>query len=289
MYTIESDVLKVTVRSKGAELDSIYNKQAQLDYLWSGDAAFWGKKSPVLFPIVGTLKGDAYFFKGKEYTLTRHGFAREMEFRVSGQEANAVTFTLESNESTLQKFPFAFRFDITYSVTGSRLAVAYHVVNTGGEDMFFSVGAHPAFRVPLAAGSSYEDYTLVFNKVEQAPRWPISKDGLIKTTPLPLLTNTDRLPLRKELFVKDALVFKQLASDSITLQSPVTAHGWSVSFPGFPYMGIWAAKNADFICIEPWCGIADGVDADQELIHKTGINRLKPGVSFTRAWALEVW
>jgi galactose mutarotase-like enzyme len=167
--------------------------------------------------------------------------------------------------------------------------VTYHIVNIGDEEMYFSVGAHPAFKVPLAAGASYEDYSLIFNKVEDAPRWPISKDGLIEEKPLPFLEHTDALPLRKELFFKDALVFKQLQSDKIILQSKADPHGWSVSFPGFPYMGIWAAKNADFVCIEPWCGIADGVNSDQQITKKMGINMLPATGSFTRAWTLEVW
>jgi len=289
MYTIENELLKVTMRTKGAELDSIYHKKEQLEYLWSGDAAFWGKKSPVLFPIVGTLKNDAYFFKGKEYKLGRHGFARDMEFTVSRQETDSITLTLKSNEDTLQKFPFAFRFDIIYSIKDNYLVVAYHIVNMGDEEMYFSVGAHPAFKVPLTAGISYEDYSLVFNNVEDAPRWPISKDGLIEETPMLLLEHTDTLPLRKELFFKDALVFKHLQSDKITLQSSTSPHGWSVSFPGFPYMGIWAAKNADFVCIEPWCGIADGVGSDQQLEHKEGIIRLDAKGVFACRWTLQTW
>src|SRR5882724_13103859 len=166
MYTIENELLKVVIRSKGAELDSIYNKTQQLEYLWNGDPAFWGKKSPVLFPIVGTLKNDTYFFNDKEYHLSRHGFAREMEFTVSRKETGSVTFTLLSSEETLLKFPFRFRFDISYTIHHDQLAVAYTVTNTGQGDMFFSVGAHPAFRVPLAAGTAYEDYTLVFSETE---------------------------------------------------------------------------------------------------------------------------
>jgi galactose mutarotase-like enzyme len=289
MYTIESTLLKVTVRTKGAELDSIFNKAQQLEYLWSGDPAFWGKKSPILFPIVGTLKKDSYIFNDKEYHLSRHGFARDMEFAVTRQQADSITLTLESYAETLLKFPFSFRFDISYSVHENRMEVAYRVTNTGHSNMYFSVGAHPAFKVPLAAGTAYEDYSLVFNQPEQAPRWPISKDGLIEATPQALLDGSGRLPLRKELFQKDALVFKHLRSDKITLQSAATAHGWSVSFPGFPFMGIWAAKDADFVCIEPWCGIADGVNSDQRLEHKEGIVPLQPAGGFARQWTLEVW
>ncbi len=290
MYSIENESLKVVVRSRGAELDSIYNKTQQLEYLWSGDPAFWGKKSPVLFPIVGTLKNDTYFFNDKEYHLGRHGFAREMEFTVSHQDATVIMFTLLSDKETLLKFPFPFRFDITYSLNANQLSVAYTVTNTGQGAMYFSVGAHPAFKVPLATDTEYEDYNLVFSQPENAGRWPISKDGLIDTPPIPLLKdNATRLPLRKELFFEDALVFKQLKSDTITLQSAKTPHGWSLSFPGFPYMGIWAAKRADFVCIEPWCGIADSVTTDQQLEHKEGIRQLQPQQAFARQWRLAVW
>jgi galactose mutarotase-like enzyme len=289
MYTIENELLKVTIRSTGAELSSIYNKAQQLEYLWSGDPAFWAKQSPVLFPIVGTLKSDTYFFNDKAYHLGRHGFARDMEFMVTTKAADSVTFTLQSNADTLAKFPFAFRFDITYTIAQSQLLVNYTVANSGAGSLYFSVGAHPAFKLPLVDNTAYEDYSLVFNHTENTGRWPISPEGLIDAAPEPFLDHTDRLPLRKELFYKDALVFKQLKSDTITLSSPKTTHGWSVSFPGFPYMGIWAAKNADFVCIEPWCGIADSVSTDQQLIHKEGIVTLKKGQTYVRQWTLELW
>jgi galactose mutarotase-like enzyme len=179
MYTIENETLKVVVRTKGAELDSIYHKTKQLEYLWSGDPAFWGKKSPVLFPIVGALKQETFYYQGKKFHLSRHGFAREMEFTLTRQSAGTLEFTLQSNEATLAQFPFPFRFDITYTLIKNQLEVMYTVTNTGNEDMYFSVGAHPAFKIPLVAGTGYEDYSLLFNYKENARRWPISKDGLI--------------------------------------------------------------------------------------------------------------
>jgi galactose mutarotase-like enzyme len=150
MYYIENDQIKVGIQTKGAELDSVYNKVEQVEYMWSGDPEVWGKKSPILFPIIGTLKDDTYYFDGKAYQLPRHGFAREMEFAVTRQTSNAIVFTLESNETTLSKFPFPFRFDIVYTVNANQLSVSYQVANTGNNTMYFSVGGHPAFKVPLA-------------------------------------------------------------------------------------------------------------------------------------------
>ena len=289
MYYIENDQIKVAIQSKGAELDSVYNKIEQVEYMWSGDPEVWGKKSPILFPIIGTLKDDTYYFDGKPYQLPRHGFAREMEFTVTRQTSNAIVFTLESNEATLSKFPFPFRFDITYTVTENQLSVSYRVTNTGNNAMYFSVGGHPAFKVPLAAGLHYHDYYFEFNTVENTGRWPISKEGLIEKFPLPLLIYTNHLPLTKELFHKDALVLKHLSSTQVQLKSHKNKHGLLFDFNGFPYLGIWAAKDADFVCIEPWCGNADSVDTDQQLEHKDGIEPLPAGEKFERTWTITVF
>lgn len=289
MAIIENEYLKVSVNTKGAELDSIFNKQTKLEYLWSGDAAFWGKKSPVLFPIIGTVKNDTYLFDEKEYHLSRHGFAREMEFSITAHTDDMITFTLESNGDTLLKFPFPFQFNIVYSIAGNELRVNYQVVNTGKKEMFFSVGGHPAFKVPLTGDTLYSDYKLVFNERENAPRWPISKDGLIEANPVDFMTDTDELRLVKELFYKDAIVFKSLRSTSVKLVSDKSEHGFTFDFTGFPFLGIWAAKNADFVCIEPWCGIADSVTTDQHIETKEGIVSLSPANTFNRTWTVKLW
>ena len=289
MTLIENDILKVSIKTKGAELDSIYNKETNLEYMWSGDPAFWGKKSPVLFPVVGTLKNDIYYYNHKEYSLSRHGFAREMDFMVTAQTSSSAQFTLQSNEITFSKYPFSFRFDVIYSLKADKLVVNYKITNTGNDRLYFSVGGHPAFKVPLVNDTVYNDYYLEFNKPETTGRWPISKDGLIESSPAPLLNNKNRLSLSKELFYNDALVFKNLVSDKISLRSEKITNGLEFDFAGFPYLGIWAAKNADFVCIEPWCGIADSVTSDQQIVDKEGINKLAVKEIFERSWSVRTF
>jgi galactose mutarotase-like enzyme len=153
--------------------------------------------------------------------------------------------------------------------------------------MYFSVGGHPAFKVPLEEDRAYTDYYLEFENPEDAGRWPISKDGLIEAVPVPILKGR-KIPLDKKLFQQDALVFKKLASQSISLKSDHTPHGIEFSYKGFPYLGIWAAKNADFVCIEPWCGIADSVNTSQQLREKEGINSLEPEQYFIRSWSVKL-
>jgi galactose mutarotase-like enzyme len=212
-----------------------------------------------------------------------------MDFTVAEQRQDAITFLLENNESTIAKYPFVFRFAITYTVAANQLKVTYTITNTGNKELFFSVGGHPAFKIPLAENTVYSDYYLEFSEAENTGRWPISKEGLIEKKPEALFTNSGKLPLTKELFYKDALVFKQLNSAKVSLLSDKTSHGLEFDYKGFPYLGIWAAKNADFVCIEPWCGIADSVDSDQQLVNKEGINKLESAGSFERSWTIKLF
>ena len=289
LFSIENEHIRAIFSARGAELQGLFSKDFQLEYLWNGDPAVWGKHSPVLFPIVGTLKNNSYFFEGKTYQLGRHGFARDLEFTVEEQHFEGIRFLLTSNAETLPHYPFSFAFRIGYHLHGQTLETIYTVSNTGPGDMYFSVGGHPAFRLPLVDGTRYEDYYLEFNEEETLPRWPISPDGLIEKKPVPLIKQTDVLPLSKELFWKDALVMKFPTSSVISLRSDKTDHGLDFHIDGFPYLGIWAAKNADFVCIEPWCGIADAVDSDQQLTHKEGVLKLAPGERFERTWKVDVF
>jgi galactose mutarotase-like enzyme len=286
MFFLENQQLKVSLHPKGAELQGLWNKKHQLEYMWGGDPAVWGKHSPLLFPIVGTLKGNTYHYQDKSYSLPRHGFARDREFDVESHTADAITFLLRSDDATRANYPFDFELRVIYRILAEGLSVTYEVSNPAKETFYFSVGGHPAFKVPLAPDTAYNDYYLAFDNKETAPRWPISADGLIENQSQALLQGTDILPLTKDLFAKDALVFKHLASSGMTLRSAKTERGLRMDFPGFPFLGIWAAPKADFVCIEPWCGIADSVDSDQQYVNKEGINRLEAGGIFERTWTL---
>jgi len=289
MFTIANEILTVDLNPQGGEILRIYNKQTRLDYLWNGDPAYWPKTSPVLFPIIGGLKDTTYWHKGQSYQMGRHGFGRESVYEVTEQTASNITFTLVANAETLKVYPFQFRFSVKHELNDTKLSITYIVENTGNENLLFSVGAHPAFKVPLVEGTAFSDYYLLFNETENAGKWPLSKDGLIEKESIPFLRNTNKLPLTKELFYKDALVFKKLASNSISIVSNQTKHGLKTVFDGFPYMGIWNFKDADFVCIEPWCGIADNVDTTQQLSDKEGINSLAIGKTFMRTWSVEVF
>ena len=286
MITIKNDRLIVSINEKGAELQSIQCNG--VEYLWQADAKFWAKHSPVLFPIVGELKGGFYNFNNKDYRLPRHGFARDKTFTAKQTSADSVIFTFISNADTLLMYPFEFVFQLGYSIKEDQLFCTYHVQNTNDTTMYFSVGGHPAFNVPLNSELSYEDYFLEFNADDVLNRY-VLQDGLIsdKTDPLPL--NNKTLALTRDLFYKDAIVLKHISSDKIILRSNKDPHGVEFNFNHFPYFGIWAAKDAPFVCLEPWCGIADNIHHNNELITKEGINELMPDGKWGRMWNIRMF
>ena len=290
MYVLENDILTIGINPKGAELNSIFHKHHQLEYLWQANPAIKEKKSPVLFPIVGGLKGNTYVYNQQSYQLSRHGFARDHVFEVADQQPGFIRFSLKPTREILEKnYPFVFKFSIGYQLSGDRLTVSYEVANAMTEEMYFSVGGHPAFNVPLIGGTTYEDYYLQLNEVEDLHIWPLTSDGLIEDEPEPMFGLTDTIALTKPMFYNDALVFKHLKSTRIALRSAKTDHGLEMDFTGFPFFGIWATKDADFVCLEPWCGIADAASTDQQLIHKEGIIKLAPQQVWKKHWQVTFW
>jgi galactose mutarotase-like enzyme len=283
---ISNQILQIEIASKGAELQSIINNKTGLEYLWDADPAFWSKKSPVLFPIVGGLKNNTYNYNNKSYQLSRHGFARDSFFELTAQTENSVTYTLNSSEATLKNYPFYFSFAVTYTIEENKLICTYTVKNTDDKTMFFSCGAHPAFKVPLTGNTDFTDWYLQFAVNENAGIWPLSAEGLILKEAIPCLNNTNQLALSKPLFYKDALVFKNLQSTTIGIISSKSKHGLTMQFDGFPFYGIWSTQDADFVCLEPWYGIADSVDSSGELQDKEGIQNLIPQAVWERSWSV---
>lgn len=286
MIQLQNDSLSVTISEKGAELQSI---QANgIEYLWQADAAFWGKHSPVLFPVVGELKDGKYMFDNKEYKLPRHGFARDKIFTAEQASSTKAVFSLTNDEASLAVYPFPFIFNIEYSIEAAQLNCTYQVKNTGSGDMYFSVGGHPAFNVPLIKSLQYTDYFLQFNNDEVLSRY-LLHEGLTSGHTEEIILKDKTLPLQPSLFYADAIVLKHIKSNRIKLFSNKDEHGLELKFEGFPYFGIWAAKDAPFICLEPWCGIADSIHHDHQLTTKEGINKLPAAKTWQRTWSVEVY
>ena len=278
--TLINDFLSITVNFKGAELQSI--KRDKNEYIWNGDVEFWGKHSPVLFPIVGTLKNNSYFLENEAYQLSRHGFARDLEFELLESEYNSLLFSLKANDVTLTNFPFEFELKVKYTLLGKKLIVQYEVINNSDKKMPFSIGAHPAFSLP----SGFENYSLEFSDIEN-PEYYLLKNGLISDQTETLNINDQILSLTFKTFDNDALVFKTLKSKTITILENSKPY-IKVDFKNFPNLGIWTVQNANFICIEPWFGYSDTINSNGEILEKEGIIILEKNESFKTEFSIEI-
>jgi len=280
--TLSNSILSISINSKGAELISIQNNQTKREYIWEGNPEYWGKHSPILFPIVGTLKNNAYRFNGQNYTLPRHGFARDYEFKVISQESDKVIFSLQENAATLAAYPFDFELQVGYTLIKNELVVRYLIRNNNQMTMPFSIGGHPAF----ALKNAFTDYSLRFEKEENLTSYSLDNDLISdKTAIVPLQQNL--LPLSYALFKKDALVFKNMASKQIQLMEnnvPIL----NFKYRDFPHFGLWTKVGAPFICLEPWLGYADTIAANGNLMEKEGITLLEANSEKEISFSIEI-
>lgn len=290
MIKLENDTLTVTILTKGAELTSIKRKDNKIEYLWQADPKYWGRHAPVLFPFVGRLKEDRYEVAGKTYPMGQHGFARDCEFEIMHQTDSTVTLKLSDSPSTKERYPYAFHLLITYTLTGNTVTTAYHVENPASDEpLYFSIGAHPGFNIPLTTDTKFEDYYFSFSPRKTRTTIPLS--GAYLNTPCKTLaqTNTD-IALTRSLFDNDAMIYETKGENIFTIKSEKTEHSVAVRFVDFPYVGIWSPPQTDapFVCIEPWFGIADDMNATGKIEEKLGIQTLAPQKSFEAAFEITV-
>ena len=280
--TISNSVAKASINHAGAELFSLKNSQNK-EFIWEGNPVFWGKHSPVLFPIVGTLKNNIYTIDENEYQLPRHGFARDMDFQLIEKTENSATFSLQSNKETLLKYPFEFELQLIYTLENTTLTIAYKVINKGNSKMPFSIGAHPAIALPNA----FESYALEFEKDEN-PEFFLLENDLISDKTKILETNNRQVQLDYELFKNDALIFKTLESNSLTILENSKPYV-QVAFEDFPSLGLWTKDKAPFVCIEPWLGYSDTHENSGDLFEKEGIIILDKNQTFDSKFTITIF
>lgn len=280
--TISNSKLAATINHKGAELISLQRIDSKKEYIWEGNPAFWGKHSPILFPIVGTLKENTFTYKNKSYQLSRHGFARDMVFDLINQTENSLIFSLKSNELTKGNYPFDFELQIKYTLKDSELYITYKVINKDSETMYYSIGGHPAFALP----NKFENYCLQFEYGESLISYKLEND-LLSDKRITISLNQNQLPLTYSLFENDALIFKELHSKQIQLLEnnlPIL----NFRFKDFPNFGIWTKQNAPFICLEPWAGYSDIINATGNISEKEGIQNLESKTSKEHSFSIEI-
>lgn len=281
--TISRGNLTASVSSMGAELQSLALDGRE--YLWQADSAFWNKRAPVLFPMVGSLRNKQAMSEAGMCTMERHGVARINEHRLVevSEDGTAVTYELTETPETLEAFPYRFKLNMTYALTyDTTLTQTFKVTNTGDVDLPFSVGGHPAFNVPVpgAYGEAFEDCEIRFAEAWSCASPHMAEGGLASyDDPIYFVNNADTLTLDHETFNQyDTIVLDHVPGNTVTLVGTKSGHGVRVDFPGFDYLGIWsAAGGAPFVAIEPWMGHATLTSEDDVFEHKRGITILAPG------------
>ena len=285
---LHNDKLTILVDDFGAELISIVNNATKQEYLWHGDSTYWGRRSPVLFPIVGSLRNKEYTYNGATYSMNQHGFARDMEFVLMKQSPVQLTFQLESNEETYAKYPFHFTLQITYTLETSTLRVEWNVINTDTKTMYFSIGGHPAFLCPLHSSDQQTDHSLKFD-CNELKITKINSSGLAMSDQHTVTLKDGVLPISEHLFDDDALVIEGNQAHHVSLLKPDQTPYLSVRFDA-PLFGLWspAKKHAPFVCIEPWYGRCDSSDFTGELKDREWGNTLLVGENFNVSYTIKV-
>ncbi|RFZ85982.1 aldose 1-epimerase family protein [Mucilaginibacter terrenus] len=288
MTVIENEFLSVAIDTKGAQLSSLKNKETGVEHMWQADANVWAYHAPNLFPIVGQLINDELLVDGEKYSMKRHGFARQSDFILLESDGVSAAFSLPNCEKTLQVYPYKFDFQVLYTLIENSLRVTYKLINRDKKTIYFSVGGHPAFNVPFGPGESYEDYYVEFETQETLSTHLLSAEGLFNGETRPVEITNKKLPLTRDMFQADALVFKDMQSRLLTIKSEKHDRTLSVEFPHFNYVGLWAKPGADFLCIEPWLGCADSVGEAKDISQKEAIQKVAVGHVFEASYFISI-
>ena len=279
LYSLENDKLCVQVRSYGAELRSIKERADETEYLWEGNPQWWKYSSPVLFPIVGKLQDGKYRVNGNEFELPGHGFGRISEYQLVERRQDYIEFALKWSEESLASYPWKFQLNVAYALKDKTVEVIWKVQNLDDKEMVYSIGAHTAFRCPLVQGEEFSDYYLKFNQEEDNLNMPLNSKGQFLKVQGETHLQGQQLDLNYEMFAGDALAYKGLKSDVVSICSHKSDKKVSMEAKDFPFWGFWtpAQGGAPFLCLEPWQGHADYEGYDGEFAEREGSLKLASG------------
>lgn len=286
IYTIENENLRIQINSRGAELWSLFDKRTNTEHLWQGDAAYWGERSPILFPICGRLRNSEYRLNERKYSMQLHGFARNCEHSLVSLEANKAVFRLVQSESTLAQYPFPFQLDSVFILEGSKLNYSFEVTDTGSERLPFSIGYHTGYRIPFDKQHTTEDYSIVFEKKETPTQ--LLEAGLLTGETYVPMRDERVMPVRRDMFPQ-SYVLKGIQSEYVGIVENKTGREVRVTFKDFPYLLMWSTqREVPFICLEPWCGLPDRMDFEGSFLEKPELQIISPGECFCRTQTIEI-
>lgn len=291
-YELKNNKISIGIDSHGAELKSLKRLSDGREYLWCGDAKYWGRTSPVLFPFVGSLHEKTYRVNGTSYPMTQHGFARDMEFTRLSETDDTIWFSLSSDAETLKKYPFPFVLKLGYRIEDTTVTVLWEVENPADQPLYFSIGGHPAFNCPIQEGTDWSDYSLSFgeNAPDELVSTRINEQGLATGCMDVYHLQDGHLPLTANLFEHDALVIEEQQTDTVSLCHKDGTPYLTVTMGDALLFGIWSppGKNAPFVCIEPWHGRCDSEYFDGDLSERDYEIKLDAGERFQTSYMITI-
>lgn len=286
---LENEFLCVEIKEVGAEVTRIYDKRNNTEILWNGDAKFWKRHSPILFPNVGKAWKNTILIDGVQYPASQHGFARDTRFECAEVSEDFAVFRMESTKETKKRYPYEFELSVSYCLNGRELEVGWQVKNCTDGNMYFTIGAHPAFAF-AEEGEVKADYCLKFPGKEKLDyvKLDLATGTVIPAQAYPMELRDGYHPLNEEMFEIDTFVFDggQIEEAWLCKKDGIPYVG--VRCAGFPNFGIWSPAGAPFVCLEPWCGRCDNQGFEGDISEKTGVNSLKAGDIFEKKYQIIV-
>lgn len=288
MVILKNEQLQIEVSEHGAELQSILDAEGK-EYLWQGDPKYWGRRSPILFPIVCGLWDDCYRLDGYEYKMARHGFARDLDFKLINKTDTKVTFALEDSPETHRCYPYHFMLSITYRLDGNKIHVIWHVHNTDKNEIHFQIGGHPAFMIPGMKEGDEVKGTVRFDNKGKLERLIGNMKGCIIPGRFDVGSKDGIWHFTEDSFKEDCVIIDKSQVKQVALLDEEGQPSVTVDMKT-PCVGIWApyGKHAPFVCIEPWYGIHDKVEYSGDFRQKYLMNHLQPGASFLSEYTITI-
>ncbi len=288
-YIIENEKLRVCVASYGAEMKSIISKEKNREYLWQGDPEIWKEQAPNLFPYIARMTDGKYTYGGKTYEMKIHGFLKYMDLKGRKDEENRVIFRLEDSDETREQYPFKFAVETEYELLGNTVQITYRVENKDDKTMYFGIGGHPGFQVPLEEGKKFDDYYLKFEEGIHPESVVMSEDCFVLGTEPYEMEDGRVIRLSHALFDHDAVVLKD-AGSSVKLKCEGGSSAVTVQFPGMDYFGIWHKPHTEaaYVCLEPWTSLPSRKGIIEELEKQENLLTLEPGKTYVNQWKITI-
>ena len=278
-FALENEKIKIRVCSVGAELQSIYNKELELEYIWQPGTETFAHHTMLLFPNPGRIAHDRIIVGGKVYPAMMHGFANDMDFQTVECTEKKILLELKATDYTRRYFPYEFRFQVEFTLDGDKVLQNFYVINDDSKPVYYCLGAHPGFYCPIELGESGDDYTLHFNRPQMLRHMELENHTRLLTGNYSLcLDNETDIPLDEHFFDNGPRLYSNMDAETLTLRSNRSGRFMELGITGFDNLCLWGAPGKmSVICIEPWCGTSDRTDTDHIWEHKPGIRRVEIG------------